>query len=55
MIGVNRRMMFNALRAHELQAGALCAKIGDGLSFVFVARDIVGEICLHVFECEGFL
>lgn len=55
MIGVDGRVMFNALGTHELQAGAFGAEIGDGLAFVFVAGDIVGEIGLHVFEGEGLL
>ena len=55
MIGVNRRVMFDALWTHEFEARSFCTKIGDGLSFVLVAGNVVSEIGFHVLECKGLL
>lgn len=45
-------MVFDALGAHEFEAGHLGAEVGYWLFFMFVAGDVVCEVGLHVLEGE---
>ena len=55
MIGVNLRMMFYAFRTHKFQTRALCTKVSNGFVFMFIARNVVFEVGLHVLEGECFV
>lgn len=48
-------MPFDAFGTHELETRPLGTEVSDGLFFVLVARNVIGEVGLHVFKTKGFV
>jgi hypothetical protein len=55
MVGVYGGMNFHALRTEEFETGSLRAEVSHRLLPVFVARDVIVEVGLHVLDRKQLL
>lgn len=55
VIGMGFRMRLDALWAHKLKTNSFSAEVGDWLSPVFVAGNVVLKVRFHVVYTECFV
>ena len=53
MVGMNSGMYLHTLGTQKFQARSFSAEIGDGFFAMLVARNIIIEVCLHIFDGKG--